>query len=573
MNKIILASIASFFVSGILTEASAEIYLSHCDDQIKSSISNSNASATISVATAFTAEDYAPYKGFSIHSIELGINDDSKVKSFKLWMRHHLDDTENCLEWDIAPDQLTKGWNLISLDTLIDLSIQTDTLYFGYDYTQSAKSAKVAGGSGSMCSTGLFASVNGNWKNYSTSYAPLALRGLLVGLYPYEVGLTQVQVSPRTQILSAGEEARPITISGQIVNNGSETIERIDVHCKSLDKQDTVTIACSVGASQNGTFSFDIEPPHLNISDCPIEIEILLPEVDSDISNNRDTIYYEVIEKEEMAYPRRGMLLEHFTSCNNGFAPLANYQFSNIVVPACRESLGELPDSLVVITQHKGYGPADAYTVDVNNPYSARAIFGADELQYAPAVSVNHREVMSTSTLCPDTLVTRITQAYSDDPYQFCQIKIYTTAYDQDLRVAVCVDCKTPAWCVDPVLIVCLVRKEVEVYERKDYYDIDYWKEHNVVESYITPAQGYALKNKNGERLTTQERAEIEAGRMPHKLFSDCFNTFVHFDELQVNWHDYAIVAYVCDIESGRQQVDAVQLYPYLEQMICKDKE
>lgn len=560
MNKTLFVSMVNLALCLAGSEAKAEIYLSHCTDELHSSVTNANTSSAISAAVAYSPEFYAPYQRFSVEAVEFGLYDISKLSSLKFWIRKHLSDASNLVEVELEVANLTKGWNRLKLDTPIDLAQWGDTLYMGYDYTQSVKSAKVIAGSGKKCACGCYVGINGKWKDYSTSYEPLAIRGILVGTHPYDIGLTRIEVSPRTQRLAPGEKPQHLTIRGEMANYGSLPVMDFDVHWKSAEKQGNVTFSCNAPSCTFTDFEFEIEPPYLNTPNCAVEVEVALRNgSDADPNNNSQTFYYEVLEENQMGYPRSGMLLEQYASLNNGFVPKAQNQFDQVVVPAATQQLGLQESALIPIVQHYGYGPADRLTVVENNPYNARAIFGPEELQYAPAVSVNHREVWSTSTNEPDTLADRIVQAFRAHPYQFCQLTGEVQTLSSQLMVSLRIEAKTWAWCIDPVLIVCLVRNETPVADQKDYFDQDHPSERNTVVQYLTPQQGISLLSAEDKRLSADIYAAIASGAMPTRLHEEPIQVNVSTNlPVGFDLKDYHIVAYVCEMTGDSQLVDAV---------------
>jgi len=560
MKKNLLSWFILLTMNCLVFDASAEIYLTHSSDEINSGLTNSSLTATVSASVAFTPDYYQEYSKFSIKSLEFGLYDISKLKTIKFWVRHHLTDAVCLFESNVDISLLSNGWNCITLDTPIDLSKQTDTLFFGFDYTQSVKNSKVIGVGGIKCSGGFFVGANGKWKDYSATSAPLSMRGVLVGTNPYDIAIRQVQISPRTQFIDEPKKPQKLRISGQVVNYGSEPVTSFNVRCKSPnDWEKTITVVCNMASCEYCDFNIETYPPVIKVSDYPVQIEIFLPNEDADSSNNTAVVYYDALCLEDSGFQRTGMLLESYTSLNNGFSALAQSQLYVRILPSSPIMLGVPYSTFIYMTQHRGFGPVDRLSVLENNPYSARAIFGKGELQYAPALSIDHRQVLSLSTLDPDTIADYVTKAYKERPYQACQMSGKALYNDSSITVEIKVESKVFSWTIDPVLVVCLVQNEVDVPDQKNYYDFSFKTENNVVTKFLTPKDGYSLKGVNGKRLTAEERDEIASGRRMSDNTGGSVTVSLNCKlSDDFNPSDYHIVAYVCEMDLESQAVDAV---------------
>lgn len=552
MKKMILAVLAAVSIP-----VHAEIYLSYCGDELSASFNNSNLSAMVSAATAFTPEQCAEFNNFNIQSIDFGIYDVSKLKTLKLWVRHHLYDTTNLLEWELEASSLASGWNRVELDSALSLNNLTDTLYIGYDYTQSAKSAKIVACSGpKKVTNSIYRAVNNkNWKEVSSDYGPLALRGVLIGSQPYDVSLLDLTTSNRTQFVGEGEAIQPLRVHGVIENHGYETLSNIVVAWSfDNDGEGSVTLNGPLPPSERLEFDLDCLPTTTTQDNNILAVTLSLPDrEDACPANNSRHLYYEVVSLEYRAFPRQSVLFEQYTSLYNGFAPEG--------LEHCRQAIASLQEDpalgnveIIPVVLHNGYGPADPLRVTTGNPYNAEAIFGEGGLQYAPAVCVGHRATMS-STLSVDSIVKVVKKTYEEDPHVFTVIEA-ESHFDTALGcyvVNAAFTANSVAWCDEPMVVACLVEDSDPVGDlQKDYYDFSH-NEENVVVQYLTPSNGEPLT----ARLTAKQKEDIQTGRAPRNVETHNLSWNFYLPEAD-RPESYHFVIYVCEMTATSQKVDAV---------------
>lgn len=557
MKKILQKAICAVSFLSLAASVRAEIYLTYSDDDIRSGFSNTIVTATISAAVGYTPDLYASRDCYSIQAIEFGIYDTSNLSSMKVWMRHHLNDADNLLEWDLDVSQLASDWNRIELSQPIDLSQQTDTLFFGYDYTQLVKSSKVVGVSGTKTACAIYGAANGKWRDYSTSYAPLAFRCQLRGNEPYDVAWIDLTAANRTQLLTEDSQIEPLRMHGILENRGYETLGDIQLTWVGEGQPQGLTLHPQLAPGSRLEFDFDYQPAAPTADNSELSITLSIPgHEDAKEADNTRSLFYEVIDPVRRGYPRQSLLLEQFTSLQNGFAPegLAHCREAFTLLADIEQLRGVTPISIV---QHQGYGPADAMRVSTGNPYKAQAIFGPEALQYAPALSIGHRAVLST-TVSPDSIARRVVQQYAEAPHVFTSIAATARMTDpasRQLNVSARFDAASVAWCDEPRVIVALLRKEVSTAGQADYGDFPHMEE-NVVVQYLTSAAGDKLTDKPNNTLSPSQLADMQMGRTPrYGLLPEL--TWTCQLPAGTSPSDYLVVLYVSENTDSSQQVDA----------------
>jgi len=556
------AFLLACMIACALPQAQAGIRLGYCNDNINPSFVNASTTGNINVAICLPPEQLADYKNLGVNEVHLGINSLDDVTSLKVWVRSELCGT-NLREWEVDPAQAEPGWLNCTLDEILPLET-LDSLYLGCEYTQSAKSKKVIGSSGSKCDYCFFGGLNNKWKNYSNNYSPLCIYAVLGAVVPHDLKLTELSTDNRTQLLLPGKKAKPLQVKGSFINNGIEPIEAFTIRWKDGAQCGEEQYICHVPSCESADFELEVQPSLYNQANAPLQLTVALPEgvEDAHPDNNSGTLYYDVYEAETMAHARQFVLLEQYTSLYNGYCMIGkrvDYVQSEL------EKRTQGPKGLV-LTQHQGYGPADSLRVTDNNPYTARAIFGPEALQYAPALSINHKRVYSGLLDC-DTLMTLVDALLTNDLYVYNQIEA-TATYD-DAQQQISLHCTvTPvcnSWCSNPVVVACLVKDTVELNGRqKDYFlDTELFEETNVVRGYFTPASGESLLLIDGKTLSEKQRDDIWHG----KATTPEVGTVAIDRTLQVknpleDLSEYHVVVYVCEMTADSQAVDAVAVIP-----------
>lgn len=575
--KKILSTIA--LLTAMTVGAQAQIDLGYCGDGINSSITNSSTTATISCAMGLTPEMLSSYPNCGIDAMKAGFFTVDNIATLNVWVRQHLAD-EKLVSRDIDPAALQQGWNTFSLDTLLKTA-DFDTLYIGYDYTQKAKSSKVIGNSGKKGTANSFwLAVNGKWRDNCSAYTPVCIRATLTSLVDYDICLTDLSLDKRYQDWQGSGQDRTITVTGQLQNRGKQTLDNFEVCWQDGDKSGQTSFDCHATFGQTVDFSFQFDPSVIYHANAPVAVSLAKPngQVDACPENDSRTLYYE-IQGNKTGVDRyfAGILLEQFTSLQNGFAPLGQKNIEALIANYYGfdpELDGDIPQ-LHLITHHLGYGPADSLRVTENSDYSAKAVFGPEELSFAPALAMNRVATIS-STLSPDSLRNALDEAFCHDPRGwFSRSSAHYSSRQENNQVVQTLDLsckielKSLAWAENPVIMAVLVEDTTPIVpgSQKDYYpdpnDYDYDGrrfEHNVVRQYLVPAGGIPLLcDADGNPISAEERDAILSGnaKSPEET------TIERQWQVEVDGNLPAIsgmhvMFYVCNMTDGDRTVECV---------------
>ena len=530
--KKILSTIA--LLTAMTVGAHAQIDLGYCGDGINSSVTNSSTTATISCAMGLTPEMLSAYPNCGIDAVKAGFFTVDNIATLNVWVRQHLAD-EKLVSCDIDPTTLLQGWNTFSLDTMLKTA-DFDTLYIGYDYTQKAKSSKVIGNSGKKGTANSFwLAVNGKWRDNCSAYTPACIRAALTSLVDYDICLTSLSLDKRYQDWHSPLQDYTINVTGQLQNRGKQTLDSFEVCWQDDDKSGQAAFDCHATFGQTVDFSFQFDPSVIYQANSPLVVTLAKPngQVDACPENDSRTLYYELQGEMTGGVDRffAGYLLEMYTSLQNGFAPLGQRNVRKMYSDYYNRDpglVGDFPD-LFLLTIHQGYGPADSLRVTENSDYSAKAVFGPEELSFAPALSVN-RLVTVSSTVSPDSLRQKIKELGGTSPrgmFRDASAKVSISQENnkvvQTLDLSCKVKLKSLAWAENPVIMAVLVENETPIWpgSQKDYYPdsneyVDFEGtrlEHNVVRQYLVPAGGIPLLcDAEGNPISDEERDAILSG-------------------------------------------------------------
>lgn len=538
------------------------LQLGYCTDEIKPSVGNSNLDIPISVAVAITPDLLASYQSLAIKDLQVGFNKLDNVTSIRVWMRHHVSDPD-IASWEVDMEQVSAGWNTFTLDTPYLLA-QSDTLYLGYEFVQSVKSA-IVGSSGIKCKHGMYVGFKGKWKNYGSSYAPLCVRASLVGVNDYDLKLDDLWLDASAQHLGDASELQPLSVHGTLTNFGKQPLSQFAVAWQDGEAQGQQPFSVDLPSCASTSFQLKILPSVLNHHNVPLQIGLLHAETvtDAEPTNNEGTLYYEAIVDSEIGQPRESYLVESFTSLHNGFCRLGNLHAAELLQRLNDRYSGQF--SFIPMTQHQGYGPADAYRVSTGNPYSAQAVFGPEELSYAPAVSMHRQRVMS-STLPVDSLFELCCEVVGESATLMNALAVESQIdAERNLHLEVTVTPYSNSWCQHPALVACVVRDlELNADEQYDYYPelVAPYSEKNVVALYLTPSQGVSLLNSpEGTPLGKADLAAVETGRQPRpELAPQTFRFDAQLPESLGDTDSLRVIVYVCAMEEGSQSIDALMV-------------
>lgn len=541
--------ITTALFTALCTASWAGIEVGYCDDEIKQSLYNSNVSAQVSAAMVLTSAELADYQACNIKEVQIGFYNPENIASLKVWVREHLNDTVNLAVVDVDlsnGNPFSAGWNTVELPTTIAIP-DYDSLYVGYDYTQSVKSSKVIGASGKKnTANSCWVGLNGKWKDYKASYFPHCIRVGLGGMQPRLVKVETLKLDKRYQQTTTSDAL--ITVSGVIRSMGYEPLTQFDVTGWDLANRAGGRINCNKAFGDTAHFAFQFYPRQQDKLNAVLEVLV---------DENRDTLYYEFMSPAQNGPWRttKTLLVEQFTSLQNGFAPLG-MQHLDEAVAAFKE---QYPNEIEYLTLHQGYGPADSLRTASDFDYSARAVFGPEELSYAPAISINRTQTLS-STLPVDTLVEALTTRVADAAHS--SLHVSATYFPSDHKLTATFEALTTAFTFfkNPTIMMLLVENQVQTAgSQRDYFDAATGYEKNVVRQCFGQATGFQIMmTSTGKQLSAAEREAIQNGTAPIQVggsMSTSFELSMNDDFVPENYH---VVAYLLDMDDVCRPIDSM---------------
>lgn len=549
--KTAITTLLLFFICAL---GWAQINVGYCQNEIKSSIYNSSTTATISCAMALTATELAEYQTCNIKELQIGLYNAQNLASITVWARHHLADA-NLVEFqvDLTENSIINGWNTFTLTNEITIS-EIDTLYVGYDYTQTVKNSKIVGASGKKNTpNSCWQAVNGKWKDSKTNNLPHCIRVGLSGTEPNLIKLQSLQLYPRYQDIVEG--TKPLHISGTLLSMGKDPLTQFELTWKDGATESHQQFSCNAQFGNTVNFEAELMPTQVNQLNAQLQMCVVNPNgtQTSDDCNSR-TLYYELMDNNSQYLP--SLLVEQYTSLNNGFSTYGMQQVREALT-----NFSLIHDNQVeIITLHQGYGPADALRITANSDYSASAIFGPEALSFAPAISINREQVLS-STLPTDSLFNAFQIGLNKVAHSRATAQAIYDEATNNLAVKYEIEANAFTWCKNPVIMMLLVQNQVQTSERqRNYYEDIPCLEENTVCQYLTPASGLpCLQSSNGTSMTTTELNAIENGTIPtftgSTLSGEISSTVAVTDFNPTNYH---IVLYICNMDGDNRVIDSV---------------
>ena len=519
VSHLLVCSMLSLLAMLPVVTLRAQVLVGYCPDVVATTgLGNNNASATISCAAAFTADDkLVHYQACDLGLLKVGISATEGLTSFKVWVREHLRD-ENLVEVDVPVDELVVGWNEVLLPQPLALAGH-DTLYCGYDYTQSVKNVHaISYGGNKKTPLSFWIANSGKWRDYTSNYGPLSLYAGIVAKAEHGVRLDNLRLSRRSQpYLTDPSQYLPIVIEGTLQNLGSQPLT--DVQLQYTDNGQpaaatTLTWPEGIPFGQYAEFSYSVIPGQGVASprhDIPLCFTVEQPNADAEaiVEEGMRTLYYDLYDRTMLDAPSVN-LVEEFTSERSGFAPEGQHHLREAVALASEQLLmgGDAAASpFVILSHHQGFGPADAWRVTQRSDYDA-VLFGPDRLAFAPAALVNRRGLPFSTTMPVDSLV----QLLLASPLQsYATISAEASCTDGVLSAVVKVRPCALTFCANPQLLLCLVQDEVASVEQKNYYpDVyDSSLQHDVIRCYLHNVSG------NDALLQGADMSAIMAGQCP----------------------------------------------------------
>lgn len=487
-NIIALASL----VAASCLSAKAQVYVGYCSDDVApTGLGNTNASATISCAAGMAQDGVLqPYQICDMTQLRVGLSTTEGLTSFKVWIREHLG-SDNLTEVEVPVDELTAGWNTFELPMSFDISAY-DTLYCGYDYTQSKKNVKAISSAGPKNTPNSFwIANNGKWRDYTSGNAPVSIQAAVKPRYENALRMNWAKLDLRSQLFDPNGEYERIGIEVNFTNMGSNEHPLFDIH--NLDNGiDDLVVQYDYPSLEFGeelTMHYWLTPGHgvtAPASDIPIVISVdgLCNDSSALLINCRDTLYYELGGESSM--PDMGeYLIEEFTSEECGYAPIGQQRLREAIEEAHRIRLGDQYQAWLdggldgyythyeILSRHEGYGPADAWRVSQGSDYKPE-FFGQDKLTFAPAMMVNRKRLPISTTRSVEELAETILACHKTTPVTLADTDIQYDADTRTLRVKATVWFWSMAFCRSPRLMLCVKQDEVTSRNQKNYYPESY---------------------------------------------------------------------------------------------------
>lgn len=488
--------------------ASAQLTLGYCDEEAYTgSLTNNSTEATISCAMGLTPALQADYTFCSISYLRIYLIEPENLTSFKVWLRKDLDDSEDLTGIDVEPSALVVGWNDIALPDTIELKA-TETYYCGYSYRQSVKTRIPLSGTKGTAES-FYVSTGNGWRDMSDRYAPVCIRAGLSSNYQYAMELLDLRLDHRWFDIHCEKDT--VVLRGNIRNLGSNPLHyfRVTVEEDGRNNYEAAFDCDSTSFGYSVPFEFSF-PRGENITstnpDVPILLSIAQPngqenQCDHQVSR---TLYYELGESNpDPQTAPTNLLIEEFTSENNGYAPAGQTHLRNSIERALQRIPNTNPD-VIILSRHEGYGPADAWRV-AGSDYKA-SFFGSEQLTFAPAAMVCRNGLPFSTTLDEDSLAQLISERLN---VQYGSIKFDKITFDADTRT-VSATITTHLYGIsvyrNPTLVVCVKQDKASSVAQKNYYPTLYESEwqRDVVRSFIPlPDDGRLLGDADLDAIAT----------------------------------------------------------------------
>lgn len=526
-----------FILSCCLASTSAQIRLGYCDEEpTVSTLGHASTTSVISCAMGLSKAIQAPYTDLSLSHIRVAIIEPECLTSLQVWVRESLTDTTTLASADIDPSELVAGWNSLALNKSIVLNAEK-ILYCGYSYTQSERlDLAISGKKGQT--NAFWIAADENWLDYSKKYAPICIQAELTSPYTHAITLNSSQLAQA--YIDPTDQEPQLQLQFEATNRGMEPIRSFEVAYQMPGTELTMCQMSLVDTplefGQTRSFCLDLPIPHgLMGPDQQILLNLIAPnEAENQTAGlANDSLWFEIGEVLP-ADATAPLLIEEFTSLNNGYAPAGQARL--------QEALEQCQRSTIMISRHEGYGPTDEFTPN-NSDYTAK-FFGPEELCFVPAVWIDRDALPLSSTLPTDSLVSRI-NAVSHPRY--ASISVDSIHYDNENRqieAYIEVTLHSITAFKNPCLIVCFTQNALETPSQKNYYPdlYDSNSQRNVLRYFANlPAEGSLLAGVNLEEVT---HGQVPVGKYKKQQLKATLTLPSNLSFSANEWH---LTAYISD--------------------------
>lgn len=512
-------SLVALLLSCVPFSSQAQINLGYCKESITSSAYNTNAGVTLSSAMALTPAQWEDYSFCDVSAIRIGLYEVEGITQVKVWVREHLRGNDLC-SVTLDATQFERGWNTFPFEEALSFEGH-DTLYFGYDYTQQVGKVKAIGVSGTKNTRNSnWLGYNGKWTDQSSKHAPACIQAVLTSRYQDAAMMRDLHLDRRSLFC---DQQDSLTVTGSIRNLGSQPLNSFELTYAdtTLATQTLHFDLPALAFGQSLSFQFAFLPQSQYIGpDIPLTLHLSLPNGQANEYQQPEvTLFYERGSQDPTF--RNPILVEEFTSLDNGYAALGVQRLRESIEEAHRINLGdnyEYRDQLdgyttryILLSRHQGYGPADALRVTEGSDYQP-VWFGPQELTFAPAVWINRKGIPISTTLPVDSLALQLSQGRIS---QYLTTIVDSIAYDAETRTLqadVTTLIHSLGQMEDPRVMCILVENSNQNYPQKDYFGLDEVQQQNIVRSYLSPSSQTLFSWANREAVMAGQARLAEQG-------------------------------------------------------------
>lgn len=323
-------------------------YVGYCDGKIASDqagyILGKAGKGTVECAVRLSADMFAEASGSQVTAVRVGFPEGELPAGITVWVRESLDG-ENIAQGSAAT--VAAGWNLVNLDKPVDPFCGKDYFY-GYTFEQSKKINCISS-VGAARTDGYWIAKNAKWQDLSgndsgcLSIEAVATGGDIIG---DDITLEKCTLTPNKVVIG-----QPATLSGVVVNNGSNTLTGYTIRA-TVNGSEIYNQAFDATLTYREELPFSVEFPTAGLPEMEDGVEVAI-EVsfanasisDQDPANNTVTVpLYAFAE----AFPRN-ILYEEFATEPCGYCPDAADRVKKVVADNGWE------DHFVYVGHHCGY--------------------------------------------------------------------------------------------------------------------------------------------------------------------------------------------------------------------------
>lgn len=350
---------------GISLEASAQekAYVGYCNGSIATSATGNitgitGTNATINLAILLTKVQLEAYQGCQISAVNWGAPDASQLpESATGWVRHQQTG-DNLSAGTLT--SLKKGWNEIALAEPITITEDMDSLWIGVEYPQASKLTTISF-AGETSLNGCYAGKGGKFTDYSgKGWGSLSVEAIITGTVPTH-NISFITTKCNQSVVQIG---KPITISGTIKNNASETAKKPVInYVLNGDVKGAYTVPKDITYRNSTNFSFEIPTTSITEeSTANIDLELVWADgsVDEAPGDNVATLSCEMVNQVCV----RAMVVEEGTGAWCGWCVRG--------IVGLKEMREKYPDRFIGIGVHNG----DDYVVSSYDSFLGNYISG-----------------------------------------------------------------------------------------------------------------------------------------------------------------------------------------------------